>query len=456
MAKKYSAKFWIVFWTTSAIFLFGWYEYLQIDREKISSVIAPVLEFLPFDSENTDEYKNAAKISSYFLKKDGQEKTFLLLFQNNMEIRPGGGFIGAFGILKMKDGEALSVETHDLSNFDARIPDTVEPPYPMKETLRIKSWKLRDSNYSPDFEINAKKAEEFYHLGGGQEKFNGVIGITTNVLVSMLKVVGPIKLPDYPGVYDADNAVLMLEYQVEKAFEQQGIDRGERKLILKEMAEEIKNKVENLSISKKMELAKTILNDLKTKDIQFYFSDSELQNIARESNWTGAVDQQWTRDYLMTVDANLGAFKSDYYVQRSFKYSVDLSKEKPEVTLEITYNHTAKQKDFMTKDYLSYLRVYVPKGSWLVDSENFPNPRFGEELERKYFGAIVKVPLGTSKTIKLVYTLPEEIKNGEYDLKIQKQAGLNDVPVDIQIKFRDGSEKKLDFKLNQDFILGEK
>lgn len=455
MAKKYSVKFWIAFWTISAIFLFGWYEYLQIGNEGFSSVAVPVLEFLPFNGEHSDDYKNAAKIANYFLKKDGQEKTFLLLFQNNMEIRPGGGFIGAFGILKIEDGEIVSLETHDLSNFDGRIPDIIEPPYPMKETLHIKSWKLRDSNYSPDFEINAKKAEEFYRMGDGQEKFDGVIGITTNVLTSILKVVGPVKLPDYPGVYESDGAVLMLEYQVEKAFEEQGIDREDRKSIIKELAEEIKNKTEALSISKKVELAKAVLNDLNTKDIQFYFSDSELQNIAKKSGWAGEVDRQWAGDYLMTVDANLGAFKSDYYVQRSLKYSVDLSKSKPEAVLEIIYNHTAKQKDFMTKDYLSYLRVYVPDESWLVDSENFLNPRFGEELGRKYFGAIVRVPLGTSKTIKFRYTLPEELKNN-YDLKIQKQAGLNDIPVDIQIKFSDGSEKKLDFKLNQDFILGEK
>jgi len=109
-----------------------------------------------------------------------------VLFQNNFELRPGGGFIGSFGILKVKGGKVTKFEVHDTGNFDGRIPDTVAPPYPMKETLNIPSWKLRDSNWEPDFETNAKQAIEFYKMGQGEENFDGVVAITANVLTSFL------------------------------------------------------------------------------------------------------------------------------------------------------------------------------------------------------------------------------------------------------------------------------
>jgi hypothetical protein len=154
---------------------------------------------LPVGQETRTDLDTVISLADSLLDTDGQEKTFLLLFQNSMELRPGGGFIGSFGILKVRDGHITQFLVHDTGNFDGRIPDTVAPPYPMKETLKIPSWKFRDSNYSPDFAENAKWAETFYQMGQGGEKFDGIIGVTTNVLTSFLRVTGPVELEGYPG-----------------------------------------------------------------------------------------------------------------------------------------------------------------------------------------------------------------------------------------------------------------
>ncbi|MCX6765861.1 MAG: DUF4012 domain-containing protein [Candidatus Moranbacteria bacterium] len=452
MYKKRSIKFWLIFWVAAILFLIGWFFFWQT-RFGGTEKIGAVLDYLPVGKEQLGDYKTLITLADYFTKKDSTEKTFLVLFQNNLEIRPGGGYIGSFGILKVKNGQIQEIQTHDLSNFDARIPDTFEPPYPMKETLRISSWKLRDSNFSPDFPTNAKKAEEFYHLGKGEEQFDAVIAITSNVLTSVLKVTGPVQIEDYPGTYDSENAVISLEYQVEKGYAQQGIEKGERKSVMNLLAAEISKRVSGFNSTQKLELAKIILEDLKKKDIQLYFKNSDLQKSAEETNWAGAVDQNWSKDYLMTVDANLGAYKSDYYVKRLVDYSIDLTQEKPVAHLRITYNHTAKQKDFMTRDYLTYLRVYVPDGSWLTNWQGADSdPKFGTEFGKKFFGAIVKVPLGQSKTVELTYTLPENVKN-EYDLKIQKQAGINDVPIQLHITDSSGIKNDYSFTINSDIVL---
>jgi len=450
MAKKYSLKFWFLFWTTSIIFLAGWFLYWNAGTQKISETISNVVSFLPIEESQKKEYGALITIGDYFLKTDGKEKTLLILFQNNMEIRPGGGFIGAFGIVKVKNGKVISMETHDLSNFDGRIPNTVEPPYPMRETLRIGSWKLRDSNYSPDFETNAKKAEEFYYMGKGEEKFDGVVGITANMLVSMLKVTGPVEIEGYPGVYDSENALISLEYQVEKAFEEQGIERGERKSVINDLAKEIEKRIFDLSASQKMELAKILLEDLDKKDIQLYFKDPSLQEVVQNAGWSGNVDRNWNKDFLMTSDANLGAFKSDYYMKRSMDYTVDFAGGKPTAHLKITYEHTAKQKDWMTRDYLTYLRVYVPNDAWFIKGTNFDNPLYGNEFGKKYFGQIVKVPIGTKKTVELTYSLPENIQAEEYALKIQKQPGINGVPVSVHVVSKDGQKRDYSYTMNSD------
>jgi hypothetical protein len=344
--------------------------------------------------------------------KDGEERAYLVMLQNDMELRPGGGFLGQYAIVKVKDGEVISTFVEDANILDQRITAKVGAPYPFQKMMGTKKWKFRDSNFSPDFKVNAEKAQYFYKLGQGQENFDGVIGITANVLTSFLKATGPIEIEGYPGTYADENAIIALEYQVEKNYAVQGIEKGDRKSVMNDLAKEIIKKISNLNTSQKLELMKIIFSDLEKKDVQIYMKDSDLQERVAAANWSGETDQKWKDDYLMTSDANMGAFKSDYYVKRSFEYSVDLSKDVPTADLKITYQHTAQQKDWMTRDYLSYLRVYVPKGSWMTGSENTGEMKFGEELGKTFFGTLISVPIGQAKTIEFTYTLPKDFTNG--------------------------------------------
>lgn len=445
--KRHSLKFWITFWSIAGLFILGWFLFWQIRNKGFESVV----DNLPVN----DKWKTLTGMADYLLESDDKEKIFMILFQNNMEIRPGGGYIGSFGVVKVKNGKVSDMQIHDLSNFDGRIPDTEIPPYPMKETLHINSWKLRDSNFSPNFPTNAEKAEYFYKLGQGQENFDGVIGITANVLTSLLKATGPVEIEGYPGTYADENAIITLEYQVEKGYYDQGIQKGERKSVMSGLAKEIINKIFSLNTSQKLDLMKIILNDLEKKDIQIYFKDSDLQKRIEAVNWSGETDQNWKDDYLMTSDANMGAFKSDYYVKRSLEYSIDLSKDIPSAELKITYQHTAQQKDWMTRDYLSYLRVYVPEGSWMTDSQNTGEMKFGKELGKTFFGSLISVPIGQTKTIRFNYTLPKDFKDKLYDFKIQKQAGINDEPVKLHITDKDGIRKDYEFTMNSDMNLDD-
>jgi len=451
--KSHSLKFWIIFWISSAVFLTGWFWYWEIYNRGITAV-KPALDFLPIEETQKENYKAATELTQYFLNKEGGDKNLLVLFQNNMELRPGGGFIGAFGVIKIKDGKIISIQTEDLSTFDAKISAGEKPPYPIGETMHVDSWKFRDSNWSPDFAVNAQKAEELYKLGGGKENFDGVIGVTTNVLTSLLKVTGPVQIEGYPGTYDSENAILKLEYQVEKAFDEQGIEREDRKSIMGDLARVTVAKIQELGVAKKVELADILFEDLKNKNIQLFFSDGNLQKAVESAKWDGRVDDEWKKDYLMMIDANLGSYKSDYYIKRSFDYTVDLSRETPTASLKITYKHAAKQRDWMTRDYLTYLRVYVPEGAWLTGSKNFDGANFANELGKKYFGSLVRVPLDSTKTVELSYTLPKEIAQ-DYDLLIQKQAGLSEVPVSVHVIYPDGSKNGFSKNMDSDLRYSE-
>ncbi len=451
--RHYSTKFWIIFITGSIIFLTGWFVFWEIRNHGLES-FRPLFSVLPVKEETKTDVDAVIALSDALLHTEGAEKTFLILFQNNLELRPGGGFIGSFGILKVRDGRVTYFMVHDTGNFDGRIPDTITPPYPMKETLKIPSWKMRDSNYSPDFAENAKWAEEFYRMGEGSEHFDGVVAVTANVLNSILKVTGPVSVPGFPGEYGSDNAILDLEYQVEQGYLKQDIAFGERKSVMGILGLEILARVKTLSLAKKYELFQTILEDLHRKDIQLLFKDDALQSQVVAAKWDGTIDGAWKGDYLFLVDANLNSWKSDYYVKRSYHYTVDLSREVPEATLAVTYKHTALKKDWSVKDYQSFLRVYVPQGSFLTEVTNAAtDPVYGEFKNKKYFGVLVHVPLGTEKTVTFQYTLPKSIERVWYDLKMEKQAGLSDTPVTVTIIHQDKTKEEKTLLLNRNSML---
>jgi len=105
------------------------------------------------------------------------EKTYLLLFQNNLELRPSGGYIGNFGIIKVENGNPTVFELHDTNIFDGFGTIKTEPPRPLYDHLKIDNWQMRDGNWSPDFKISAEQVEYFYRLQGGHENFDGIIAI---------------------------------------------------------------------------------------------------------------------------------------------------------------------------------------------------------------------------------------------------------------------------------------
>lgn len=453
--KKYSTKFWITFFLGSVIFLFGWFVFWEVKNHRLGG-LDRLLGFIPLTQETRMDLETVIFLADELLYSGGQEKTFLILFQNNMELRPGGGFIGSFGILKIQNGNIVNFAVHDTGNFDGRIPSTVEPPYPMRETMKIDSWKLRDSNYAPDFPENAKWAETFYQMGQGEERFDGVVAVTANVLTSFLKVTGPVTIEGFPGTYGADNAVLDLEYQVEHGYREQNITPGERKSMMGVLGMEILHRAKDLSLVKKYELFRTVLADLHKKDVQLLFKDSTIQERIIAAGWDGAMDTGWKDDYLFLTDANLGSFKTDYFIKRSYAYTVDLTQEVPQATLVITYRNTAEKRDWFAKDYQTFLRAYVPTGSFLnTVTGAAKDPVFGEFLGRKYFGVLVQVPIRTEKTVTFEYALPKNLAREWYDLKIQKQPGLSDVPVTLIIIRQDGSREEKSLTMNRDVILSE-
>lgn len=385
----------------------------------------------------------------------GQEKNYLILFQNNMELRPTGGFIGSYGIVTVKDGEIVSMTTDDIYNLDKLSKDKllVPAPWPMTTYNGQKYLFLRDANWSPDWPTSAKQIDWFWteerRLAGLPSlKLDGIIAITPDFISNFLELTGPITADGI--TFDHDNFTLELEKAVEFDYVQKGIPLNQRKSIIGDLSKEIISRLMSSSPKDLLKVWMAVKADIEEKNIITWLADPEIQSYISQENWSGIVKQA-DGDYLYFVDANLAALKTDSVMKREVDYSLSVDKNGDLIgRAAITYNHTGKAVTALISKYRTFTRIYVPARTWftraylqdsrgITELELMKEATIGDELGKTYLGTFLTVDPGTSKTLVVEYRLPEYIKtayrNGLYKLSVQKQPGTAGHKLKIDLKF---------------------
>ena len=372
---------------------------------------------------------------------------YLLILQNSDELRPTGGFIGTFGIIQTKDGDFERFETHDIYHLDIPVQDKVlvTPPAPLIKYLGVNHWYMRDANWSPDWPTSAEKILWFYSKeNAAQAKpdpisdFNGVIAITPELITDLMKFTGPIVIGK--DTYTSDNFVNLLQYKVEKQFIQLGIPDWQRKEVIGDIAKQIKQKLLDNPLGRWPEMIRLISDNVTRKNVLLYSRDQNLQKLIIDQGWGGQVRQDWG-DYLMVVDANMAALKTDAVMDRQISYTLEETSSGLKALVTLRYSHNGHY-DWKTSDYRTYTRIYVPGGSHLITADGFTqgNVDTGEEFGKTWFGAFIQIKPGQIGQMTFEYELPQAMadnlqKYHNYRLTIQKQPGKQVSRLAVDLKF---------------------
>ncbi|MFH2019530.1 MAG: DUF4012 domain-containing protein, partial [bacterium] len=130
---------------------------------------------------------------------------YLLLFQNDAELRPTGGFLTAYATLNVLRGKITPGVSEDIYSLDSSFRGKVPAPDPIKKYLPlVYTWYLRDMNLSPDFKVSMDTFTKYYNQTPIAPEVDAVIGIDTDFMVSLLKILGPIGVPGYGGKFSAE------------------------------------------------------------------------------------------------------------------------------------------------------------------------------------------------------------------------------------------------------------
>ncbi|MFA5029430.1 MAG: DUF4012 domain-containing protein [Patescibacteria group bacterium] len=372
-----------------------------------------------------------------------QEKTYLFVFQNNMELRPTGGFIGSYGLIKIKDGKIINVFTDDIYNLDKLSEGKLLAlaPVPMLKYNAQKYWYLRDANWSPDWPTSAQKIIWFFDQERAVAnlpplKLDGVIAINPDFISNLLAVIGPITAQGL--TFKSDNFASDLEKFVEFDYVHNQIAKTQRKDIIGVLTGIIINKVYDLPPAELLKIWLAFKKSIDEKNILVFLTDGNLQQEFSRNNWSGEVKTA-DADYLMVIDSNFAALKTDQVMKRSLSYNLTVD-DRGDLFghLEVTYQHQGKYvKDLITK-YRDYVRVYVPENSWfnriavkhnneIKDLNLKDEVVFNKELGKSTAATFFTVEPGETKTLIFEYKLPESVKkqyqSGLYKFSVQKQPG---------------------------------
>lgn len=387
-------------------------------------------------------------------------KNYLVLFQNDKELRPTGGFITFYAFVKFEAGKFTITDSGNIYAVDSG--ENILPvPEPILQYLKVSKFFLRDSNFSPDYPESIKTFEQLYPYTG-LPAYDGVIAIDTQFVESLLRITGPVNMDqyslDFTGYsylpdscqtggtdFTAENVVCRLELYTDKI-----LKGGQtRKRIIGDLMGEIVDKVLNMKGNKVPELLSVGFGQLDEKHMLIYLNNETLQAFVKDRGWAGTIDAvEDGVDYLHVNDANLAGLKSDMYLKRTVGQEISIQDDGSLIkTVTLTYENPEPQDGWLNAVARNYVRVYVPLGSELISFEGDITRDAGmyEDLGKTVFDNFILIPPLESRIVTITYKLPFKLSGSEYKLFIQKQPGKSEIS--YTIKIGDSTEE---FLINED------
>lgn len=395
--------------------------------------------------------------TSWLLGKD-KPRNYFLMFQNDAELRPTGGFWTAYGIIKVDNGKITPLVSEDIYTLDAKFNSKIPAPRPIQAYhINVPYFNLRDMNLSPDFPTSIELFLGHYNkIVRSKDKIDAVIGLDTQVLVDLVKVLGRVGVSGF-GNFSADpdkrcdgcpQIIYQLEYLADKP---KNYLETNRKGFMGPLMNSLLLNAMGSEKSKIGPMAENMLKDINEKHILFYFTDPEIQKAAILANIAGAItptDQN--TDYIALIDSNMASAKTNLFLTQKIKHEIIVkglpADRQVEHKITVTYTNPSKASNcnlekgdlcLNASKYRDWFRFFVPIGSQLIKMTGSEvEPVLYEELGKQVFEGFYgnKYPLYAQSSSKTSVQYTSSVKpSSGYTLLLQKQPGTKPIEYELVV-----------------------
>lgn len=384
----------------------------------------------------------------------GDPRSYLLLAQNNQELRATGGFISGVGRITVDGGEITSLNFQDSYSVDDLAQPHPPAPDPLRRHMGAGMLLLRDANWWPDFAVSARTVAGLYRQDQGHD-VDGVIAVDLSALRLLLEATGPIEIPGYDQPVSSANLQSMLAaYWEAPLLGAPGKEGTDWWLHRKDLAGDllsalVQRLMTQAGTGELIALSRAAGRAFQERHIAAYVNNSAAQEALVSLGWAGTLPPA-DGDYLMIVDSNVGFNKANPNVEQTANYEVSLDgNDQATATLTLTYRHRVERpapacvhesrygdsyEDLLERCYWDYVRVYVPAGSEVLEVAGADEPaQVYEESGRTVVATSLLLQTGESRRIEIRYRphLPPGM-NG-YTLLVQKQPGAEAMALRISV-----------------------
>ena len=332
-----------------------------------------------------------------------RDKRYLVVFQNNSELRASGGFLGSYALVDLRDGKINNLEVPGGGSYDTEAGLDVRVAAPKPLWLVNTLWHFWDANWWPDWPTTAQHLMWFYEHSNGPS-VDGVISVTPTVVERLLEVTGPIDLTkEYGLTITSDNfwQTVQLISERENLLKtnpaavlnvpatsspvavslplKQGLENNSsnkpKKIIGDLLAKILEILPSKLDKDNLLKIITIFEENMSEKQILLYFTDPALEAEVESHNWAGEI-QDAPKDYLLVVNTNIAGQKTDRLIKEKIEETSVVSPSGAIInTLIITRTHNGVKHEALTGvRNVDWLRVYVPAGSELLSAEGFLSP----------------------------------------------------------------------------------
>jgi len=390
--------------------------------------------------------------TSWLLGKDSPRK-YLMIFQNDGELRPSGGFWTAYSTLTVSNGKVTPGSASNIYDLDDKLNSKTPAPRLIKSYhINVPYLNLRDSNLSPDFPTDAKIfLEQYTKAMGNKDKFDAIIAIDTQLLVDMVAVLG--KLDTRVGTFTTQpdkrcDGCPQIIYEMQwMSGRPRNYIEPNRKDFMNPLMSALLANVMGSEKSKMGSLMETFFKDINQKHVLVYFPDETMQEVGNLSNITGKIfDVDKSIDYLHLNDANFASAKSNIFITQKINHEINIKNGVATHKVSVTYTNPAAGSNcnlekgdlcLNASTYRDLFRFYTPTGSKLIKmtGSEIETVQY-EELNKQVFEGFYgnKFGLNPKSNLKTSIEYTSGANVGDtYTLMLQKQPGTKAVEYNLSI-----------------------
>jgi hypothetical protein len=409
---------------------------LQTQSPRLGRELAKLRQGIPALRGDLDDVRTLLDMAPTLLG-IGSPTSYLVEVMDSTELRPGGGFIGNYGIATVSGGLLTSAKITDTYLLDWPFEVAggyIAIPAPYRWFNIAPDWGLRDSNLNADFPTSARNAEAIYQREDGTAHVQGVFAITPWFIQSLLAITGPVRVAEYGDTVTAQNLVDRIHYYQlgpghgDSTVAATDVSSSTRKRFTALLAQDLLAKVRALPPSSIGHLVKAVQAALHSKDAQVYFNAGPAEALLAKHGLASTI-QATAGDGLLVVDANITATKANYFLTNTLQDQVTLDARGDALHhTTITSAWTRPSPAYYGNPiYGDYLQVYAPPGSSLLSQKGWQPRGAFPEHGRQVWAGYIQLTFGASRSITLTWQAPNvalhDRSGWHYRIAIQRQPG---------------------------------